>query len=112
MEKQDAMTINGEKTDGLDYVICRGIYSGINAGYLKNHNGNHVTLLNHRKVWQQSSDKKFSSWFCALAKRGITDGNTAVSEESPRIWLGDIYKMIPCTAEAAKTIIEAPVCEK
>ena len=36
-------------TEGMPYVICRGHECGVHAGYLKNHDGNHATLVKSRR---------------------------------------------------------------
>jgi len=38
-------------TEGLKYVICRTYSAGVFAGYLKNREGQEVTLLNARRLW-------------------------------------------------------------
>lgn len=125
MSKEDTMTINGEEwvrkasipatqapavnTDGLKYVICRGYYCGVHAGYLKQHDGNHVVLVASRRLWYWKAKEGIS--LSAVAQHGI-DGNTSLPEELPEIWLGDVYEVIPCTEEAAETIKKAALREQ
>lgn len=126
MNPNDTMTINGEEwvrkgaipesaaypaqnTDGLRFVICRGYYCGVHAGYLKEHDGNHCKLVNSRRLWSWRAKKGIS--LSAVALYGIASG-IALPDELPEISLGDVYEVIPCTEAAAKTILEAPVSEQ
>lgn len=116
----ETMTINGdewvrkasldaaenETLDGMKYVICRGYYCGVHAGYLKEHNGNHAVLINSRRLWYWKAKEGIS--LSAVAQHGIKADND-LPETLPEIWLGDVYEVIPCTKEAASTIINAPV---
>ena len=79
-------------TEGMPYVICRGHECGVHAGFLKEHDGNHATLVKSRRLWY---------W---KAKEGIS-----LSDE---IWLGDVYEVIPCTQEAMDSIVKAGVREQ
>lgn len=126
MNPNDTMTINGEEwvrkgaipepaaypaqyTDGLRFVICRGYYCGVHAGYLKEHDGNHCKLVNSRRLWSWRAKKGVS--LSAVALYGIARG-IALPDELPEIFLGDVYEVIPCTEAAARTIKEAPVSEQ
>lgn len=124
MNANDTMTINGEEwvrrtsmtsepkavnADGLTYVICRGYYCGVHAGYLKVHDGNHCTLVEARRLWSWKAKKGIS--LSAVALHGLAD-DVALPNELDEIWLGDVYEIIPCTETAAKTIQEAPVREQ
>ena len=42
------------------YVICRGYYCGVHAGYLKEKDGNHVVLNEARRLWNWKADKGIS----------------------------------------------------
>jgi len=125
MENQNEIEINGEtyvkksainiesfnakNTEGLPYVICRGYYCGVHAGYLKEHDGNHVTLINSRRMWRWEAKEGIS--LSAVAKHGIADG-CELPNELPEIWLGDVYEVIPCTEVAMNSITGAEVREQ
>lgn len=120
MKNANTMTINGEEwvrkssvpaamakavnTEGLPYVICRGYYCGVHAGYLKEHDGNHCRLVNSRRLWSWKAKEGIS--LSAVAVYGISD-DSALPNALDEIWLGDVYEVIPCTDTAAKTIQEA-----
>ena len=126
MKDTDIITINGEEwvrksaipadntkkavnTEGLPYVICRGYYCGVHAGYLKEHDGNHCRLVNSRRLWSWKAKEGIS--LSAVALHGIADG-VSLPNALDEIWLGDVYEVIPCTETAAKTIQEASICEQ
>lgn len=98
-----------ETLDGMDYVICRGYYCGVHAGYLKKHDGNHATLVRSRRLWYWKAKSGIS--LSAVAQHGIKADNS-LPETLPEIWLGDVYEIIPCTKEAAQSIINAPVTQQ
>lgn len=102
---QSATAVN---TDGLKYVICRGYYCGVHAGFLKEHDGNHVTLVNSRRLWRWKAAQGVS--LSAVAKHGIND--IALPNVLDEIWLGDVYEVIPATESAMKSIVEAPIREQ
>lgn len=99
---------NAVNVDGLPYVICRGYYCGVHAGYLKKQDGNHCELVNSRRLWSWKAKEGIS--LSSVAMYGIKD--TALHCELPTIWLGDVYEVIPCTEWAAETIRKAPIREQ
>ena len=125
MNPNDTITINGEKwvrksampaakypaqnTDGLPFVICRGYYCGVHAGFLKDRDGNHCQLINSLRLWAWKAKEGIS--LSAVALHGIADG-VALPDELPEIFLGDVYEVIPCSEAAARTIREAAVREQ
>ena len=102
-------SFNAKNTEGLPYVICRGYYCGVHAGYLKDHDGNHVTLINSRRLWRWKAKEGIS--LSAVAKHGLADC-CELPNELPEIWLGDVYEVIPCTEVAMNSIIGAEVREQ
>lgn len=93
---------NEKKNDG--YVICRGYYCGVHAGYLKEREGNHVVLNEARRLWKWKAVKGIS--LSEVAKYGIDASGSKVCTKCGEIWLGDVYEVIPCTDAARKTIEE------
>lgn len=88
-----------------EYVICRGYYCGVHAGYIKDRDGNHVVLDDSRRLWKWKAAKGIS--LSEVAKYGINDSESRVCTKCGEIWLGDVYEVIPCTDAARKTIEEA-----
>lgn len=120
-DNNETITINGEEyvkkssasslavnTDGLKFVICRGYYCGVHAGWLTEHDGNHCVLVNSRRLWSWQTKKGIS--LSAVAKYGLAKA-CELPNELDEIWLGDVYEVIPCTDAAAKTIMGAAVRE-
>ena len=87
------------------YVICRGYYCGVHAGYIKEREGNHVVLHDARRLWKWNAVKGIS--LSEVAKYGITANGSKICTKLDEIWLGDVYEIIPCTNESRKTIEEA-----
>ena len=87
------------------YVICRGYYCGVHAGYIKDRDGNHVVLHGARRLWKWHTVKGIS--LSDVAKYGITANGSKICTKLDEIWLGDVYEIIPCTDAARKTIEEA-----
>ena len=96
-------------TEGMPYVICRGHECGVHAGYLKNHDGNHATLVKSRRLWYWKAKEGIS--LSAVAKHGIANDVT-LPNELDEIWLGDVYEVIPCTQEAMESIVKAGIREQ
>ena len=95
--------------DGLKFVICRGYYCGVHAGFLKEHDGNHCILVNSRRLWSWKAKEGIS--LSAVAKHGV-DSSCTFPNTIDEIWLGDVYEIIPCTEQAMNTIVEAGVREQ
>ena len=93
-----------EKTTKPEYVICRGYYCGVHAGYIKEREGNHVVLNESRRLWKWKAVKGIS--LSDVAKYGITADGSKVCTKLDVIWLGDVYEIIPCTDAARKSIEE------
>lgn len=96
-------------TDGMPYVICRGHECGVHAGFLKEHDGNHATLVKSRRLWYWKAKEGIT--LSAVAKNGIA-GDVTLPNELDEIWLGDVYEVIPCTQEAMDSIVKAGVREQ
>ena len=96
-------------TEGMKYVICRGYYCGVHAGYLKEQDGNHVVLVNSRRQWWWKASSGIS--LSSLAMNGL-DSSVNLPCEVPEIWLGDVYEVIPCTDKAKDSIQKAGVREQ
>ena len=95
--------MENEKKNAV-YVICRGYYCGVHAGYIKEREGNHVVLNESRRLWKWKAVKGIS--LSEVAKYGIDASGSKVCTKLAEIWLGDVYEVIPCTDAARKTIEE------
>lgn len=107
--KKSSVSKTAVNTEGLKFVICRGYYCGVHAGFLKKHDGNYCVLVNSRRLWSWKAKDGIS--LSAVAKYGI-DSSCKLPNALDEIWLGDVYEVIPCTEAAMQTIVEAGVSEQ
>lgn len=103
LTKMEKRNMNDLKNN--EYVICRGYYCGVHAGYIKEREGNHVVLNEARRLWKWKAVKGIS--LSEVAKYGIDASGSRICTKCGEIWLGDVYEVIPCTDAARKTIEEA-----
>ena len=107
----DEITLNGivyvpktekaKQLDGMKYVIVRTYSAGVHAGYLDEHIGKEVILINSRRLWEWAGAFTLSE----LAKKGTTDPkNCKFATTIDEILLTEAIEVIPCTAEAQKSI--------
>lgn len=90
-----------ETMDGMKYVIIRTQNAGVFAGYLKERNGECVTLKNARRMW-------YWSGACSLSQLAM-EGTKKVSEckfpcEVDSIELTQVIEIVDCTEEARLSI--------
>lgn len=107
--RKDSVQQTPTNKEGLPFVICRGYYCGVHAGYLKAHDGNHAELVDSRRLWSWKAKEGIS--LSAVAKHGI-DASCTLPNVLPEIWLGDVYEVIPCTEEAKDSIEKAGIREQ
>ena len=98
--------IEKPKVDDLKHVIVRSGQAGVFAGFLKNRNGDEVTLLDARRLWYWEGAFTIS----ALATKGTKKPNgckfsVAVSEQTV---LG-VCEIIPTTILAKESILGVKV---
>ena len=108
VRKDSIKTAEAEQTDGMTYCIFRGHECGVHAGYLQKDNmfgsPNAFKVAKDRRLWRWNS--KFT--LTELANSGVIKiDECKFSEPSSRpIILLDVYEVLPCTVEAAKSIME------
>ena len=114
----DEVTINGveyarkgtqpvpaQKLYGMRYVIVRTYSAGVFAGYLKEMDGQQVTLLNARRLWYWSGAASLSQ----LAMEGTKKPNECKFPcEVSRIELLQAIEVLDVTETARKNIAEVP----
>ena len=108
VRKDSIKTAEAEQTDGMTYCIFRGHECGVHAGYLQKDNmcdcPNAFKVAKARRLWRWNS--KFT--LTELANGGVNKiDECKFSEPSalPVILL-DVYEVLQCTVEAAKSIME------
>lgn len=82
-------------------VIIRGDRSGVFFGTLKEKNGTEVKLENCRRLWYWDGAASISQ----LAVNGTTNASGCkFTVTVPEIVITDVIEIIPCSAEAIKSI--------
>lgn len=99
--RKDQVSTVAIQLDGMKYVIIRTYSAGVFAGYLKSRNGQEVTLINARRLWQWSGAASLSQ----LA----VDGTNAPKSckfpcEVPHIELTQAIEVIECSKKAQDSI--------
>lgn len=87
------------------FCIVRCHNAGVHAGVVESADGSFVVLRNSRRMWKWFSGFTLSE----AANNGIDKSKSRIAETVDSLVLitNDIAEMIPCTAEARKTIEEA-----
>ena len=97
-----------ETFDGMKYVIIRTQNAGVFAGYLKEKNGETVTLKNARRLWYWSGACSLSQ----LAMEGTKKaGECKFPCEVNSIELTQVIEVIDCTQEAKNSIASVAIWE-
>lgn len=95
---QKEMAVN---TDGLRYVICRAQSAGVFAGYLKERNGQEVTLLQARRLWYWDGAASLSQ----AAEEGFSKPqNCKFPQEVSEVLLLNVIEILPTTLKSQKSI--------
>lgn len=90
----------------LGKVIVRCRDAGVHFGTYVSHSGREVHLTDSRRMWRWFAAKGISLSECATA--GIDAKKSKIAAPVGRIVLLDACEIIPCTAEAAASIEDAP----
>jgi hypothetical protein len=107
--KESDIKKSAETLDGMKYVIIRTQNAGVFAGYLKERNGETVTLKNARRLWYWSGACSLSQ----LAMEGTKKaGECKFPCEVDNIELLQVIEIIDCTQEAKDSIASVVVWEQ
>ena len=99
--KESDIKKSAETLDGMKYVIIRTQNAGVFAGYLKERNGESVTLKNARRLWYWSGACSLSQ----LAMEGTKNsGDCKFPCEVDTIDLTQVIEIIDCTEDARLSI--------
>jgi len=103
--KKDTIKSYPQK-DGLKYVIVRTYSAGVFAGYIESQNGQEVTVLNARRLWQWAGA-------ASLSQLAI-DGTSAPKSckfpcEVDRIKLLQAIEILDATAKCKESIDLVPI---
>ena len=90
-----------ETLNGLKYVICRTYSAGVFAGYLKERNGQEVTLLQARRLWYWDGAASLSQ----AAEEGFSKPeNCKFPQEISEVLLLQAIEILPTTMKAQESI--------
>ncbi len=99
--QKDAVSEPSESIDGMKYVICRTYSAGVFAGYLKNREGQEVTLLKARRLWYWDGAASLSQ----AAEEGFSKPeNCKFPQEVSEVLLLNAIEILPTTLKAQKSI--------
>lgn len=95
-ENKQAETLNG-----VEYVIVRTTSAGVFAGYLKTRNGQEVTLLNARRLYQWAGAASLSQ----MAVDGTNKPNSCkFPVEVPHLELTQAIEILKCSEKSRLSI--------
>ncbi len=107
--KESDIKQTAEKLDGMKYVLIRTQNAGVFAGYLKEKNGETVTLKNARRMWYWSGAFSLSQ----LAMEGTKKpAECKFPQEVDSIELTQVIEIIDATQEAKDSIASVPVTKQ
>jgi hypothetical protein len=103
--KKDAVK-NYPVKDGLRYCIVRTYSAGVFAGYIESQNGQEVTILNARRLWQWAGAASLSQ----LAVEGTSQPKSCKFPcEVDRIKLMQAIEILDATAKCKESIDSVPI---
>lgn len=99
-------TVPAPQLDGMNYVMVRTDSAGVFCGYMKERNGQEVTLLKARRIWYWEGAATLSQ----LAREGTKKPKECKFPcEVNEILLLDAVEILNMTERAQKSIAEVPV---
>lgn len=104
--RKDSIEEKAEELNGMMYSIVRGDRSGVFAGYIKERDGNEVTMIKARRLWYWDGAASISQ----LAEDGVSKPqNCKFPKEVSELLVLDAIEIIPVTAKAQKSIASVSV---
>jgi hypothetical protein len=98
--KKDAVK-NYPTKDGLKYAIVRTYSAGVFAGYIESQNGQEVTMVKARRLWQWSGAASLSQ----LAMEGTSKPESCKFPcEVYRVQLMQVIEILDATSKCKKSI--------
>lgn len=88
------------------YSIIRTYSAGVFAGYIKSRKGKEAVISNARRLWYWSGAASLSE----LSVNGVKKPHECKFPcEVEEVILTEVIEILPCTAEAEKSIKEVPI---
>ena len=100
-------TSASENSSGMigNYVIVRCRDAGVHAGTLVSQSGRECVLSNSRRLWYWKAKK--GAFLSAVSIYGV-DSDSKIGPVVSDIYLSENCEIIPCLAEAVKSIADQP----
>lgn len=99
--QKDTVSEKSEILDGMEYVIARAYGAGVFAGYLKQREGQEVTLLKARRLHYWDGAASLSQ----AAMEGFSKPqNCRFPQEVDEVLLLNVIEILPTTLKAQKSI--------
>lgn len=98
--RKDSQTQMATNIEGMPFVIIRSYGAGVFAGYLKEQNGQEVTLIDSIRLWQW-----FGASLSQLSQEGTPDASKckfAMTEIEKKVL--QVIEITPCTEVARKNL--------
>lgn len=94
------------KEEGMPYVIIRSKTAGVKAGFLKERNGQEVTLVASRRLWYWDGAASLSQ----LSQEGVSKPqNCKFPCEVPEDLTLEVIEVLSATEKAKKSIAGVPI---
>lgn len=88
-------------SDGMEYCIVRTVNAGVFAGYVKDVQGDQITLVESRRLWKWAGAASLSE----LAVNGTSEpGSCKFPCVVPLMVVREWIEKIPCTAKSENSI--------
>lgn len=103
--RKDAIKTFPQK-DGLKYSIVRTYSAGVFAGYIESQNGQEVTMVNARRLWQWAGSASLSQF----AMEGTSAPKSCkFPQEVDRVKLLQAIEILDATQKCKESIDSVPV---
>jgi len=104
--RKDRSSLPASPLNGLPYVICRTQSAGVFAGYLKQRQGQEVTLLHARRLWYWAGAASLSQ----AAQSGFSRPDACKFPcEVTQVLLLQAVEILNCTQEAQVSIASVKI---
>ncbi len=101
VRKDSLLAVKSPDLNGLKHCIIRTRSAGVFAGYIESQNGQEVTLVKARRLWQWAGAASLSQ----LSMEGSSDTkNCKFPQEVDRVKLFEVLEILDTTKKAKDSI--------
>ena len=97
-----------QMVDGQPFVLIRGYASGVQFGYLKEHNGCEVELINSRRIWSWNGATDTNQ----INVDGIDNDSSKVTVMVERKIITDVIEVLFLTTQASENLKNTTIWKK